>query len=408
MSRQEPLLLRLPSAPPSRRSSGIRTTTTTPTTTTRACPRSLLRSLVLLPLVLLVLLLAAAGPGSPRGALGARRPRPAPLTPRLTGAAAQCARRTKRAACGADALAVACGGSSSSTAALATASTCPDAYSTPCRVMAGGQPTECVGGVAFSLAPNGGGGGTTTSGVRLVRPAANSAAADAPPPVYVTGAITARGAGGSCAFSAPAGLLGSASSSSSAAAGARRAPIPPLLRAPATAVAYVDLCVCVPTQIDYYVVAAAAAAQAQAEDEDDAALLALATNPTPLLPAPLCPAGRGELSSVRLPNLTARDDCGREIPVTVEVASAPDEASKALLLASSSPSSLKPGGTVSRQGLACGVYELSYVAVLPDGGDLLASKEFAFEVLCDGLPDAGVLGGLEQEGTAPPAVPTCM
>lgn len=367
-----------------------------PTTRRRAattnCPRSLLRSLVLLPLALLVLLLAVAGPGSPRGALGARR---SPAPTRLTGAAAICARRTKRAACGADALTVACGGPATSSTTTTTATpTCPDARSTPCRVMAGGQTTTCAGGVQFSLAsaavapPS----SSAPAGVRLVR-VAPAAENDARPPVYVSGPVTARGAGGSCSYPAPAGgsVLGSASL---AAAGAAASSSSSLLRAPATTVAYVDLCVCSPTAIDF---AAPSGGDARAEQ-----LLALGTNPTPLLPAPLCPSGRGQLAAVELPNLTASDDCGRDIAVTIEVASAPDAASEAALLRDSG---LRPGGSVSRQGLACGQYELSYMAALPDGGDLLSAKDFTFEVLCDGLPDVGVLGG---PGETPPVVPTCL
>jgi hypothetical protein len=260
--------------------------------------------------------------------------------------------------------------------------------------MAGGQTTTCAGGVQFSLAsaavapPS----SSAPAGVRLVR-VAPAAENDAPPPVYVSGPVTARGAGGSCSYSAPAGgsVLGSASL---AAAGAAASSSSSLLRAPATTVAYVDLCVCSPTAIDF---AAPSGGDARAEQ-----LLALGTNPTPLLPAPLCPSGRGQLAAVELPNLTASDDCGRDIAVTIEVASAPDAASEAALLRDSG---LRPGGSVSRQGLACGQYELSYVAALPDGGDLLSAKDFTFEVLCDGLPDVGVLGG---PGETPPVVPTCL
>jgi len=244
---------------------------------------------------------------------------------------------SKRTACGATAVSFQC--ASSATLAAPPPSSCADPRSQPCRVTAGPAPTTCAGGLEFSLAeaPVT---GASTPGARLVAPTDAS--------FYITEPLTARGSAGRCSYAAPSG------------GGAQAAAALPVVRAPATPVGAVDLCVCAPTTITF-----------QSTDER----LTSSSNPTPLLTTPLCAPGKSVKKTVSLPLARAVDDCGRELPMTVEIDGAPSK---------------KPGDAIDLQALPCGTYTVTYRASLP-AGDVLAAKDFTFEVQCaDGSGVAGV------------------
>lgn len=321
---------------------------------TRRCGR-LLPALATATTVLL--LLVAALPG----AAAQRRRRPSP-SPKPLGAAAACSRLSKRTACGTTALAFEC----SSSAAAAPPPACADPRSQPCRVAAGPTPTECPGGLLFSLKDQRVS-GVSVPGARLVTPAEATH--------YITAAVIARGTGGLCSFAAPPHPPVPANNKKAAAAF--------LFRAPGTAVSAVDLCVCVPTTITFEPVGG----------PDDR--VTGNGNPTGLLKAPVCAPGKSAQRTVPLPRARAVDDCGHELPVTVET-SVPGAGSK------------RPGDAIDLQTVPCGTHTVTYSAVLP-AGDLLAVKDFEFEVQCaaaagGALPVASLDSALAAAGGGVPCI----
>lgn len=118
---------------------------------------------------------------------------------------------------------------------------------------------------------------------------------------------------------------------------------------------------CVPTTIRF-----------EGVDETARALVAAQTNPTPLAPSK---------GAVTLPLLRAVDDCGNELPIVLEANGF------------SPPATLSPGDALDLSSSAVvgasscrpGTRTVTYVAELP-AAELLATKDFTFEVACAALP----------------------
>jgi hypothetical protein len=188
---------------------------------------------------------------------------------------------------------------------------------------------------------------------------------------YITAAVTARGTAGMCSYPTPPTQPLPANNAKAAAAY--------VFRAPGTAVSSVDICVCVPTTINFEPVGG----------PDDR--VTSDSNPTGLLKAPVCAPGKSAQRAVPLPRARAVDNCGRELPVTVET-SVPGAGSK------------KPGDAIDLATVPCGAYTVTYSATLP-AGDLLAVKDFRFEVQC---ASASALQVAELNGAAAAAEPPCI